>query len=123
MIVKLKSSHTKGQLRIGCGELIWLSGDECRRYFACVNEIMSNYHSRRDVILDLNPIVLISLDAVDNLLQLKATLAAENRNLALVNLRPLAAEMLRSISASDLLNAGRTVLEEPSRLCVSETSL
>lgn len=121
--MKLKSSHTQGQLRIGCGELIWLTGDECRQFFACVNEIISNYHSRRDVILDLDPIVLISLDTIDNLMQLKAALAVENRNLALVNLRPLVAEMLRNISASDLLNAGRTASEEPSRLCASEASL
>lgn len=118
--MKIKSSHTQGQLRIGCGELIWLSGDQSRQFFACVRELISNYCSRRDVILDLEPIVLISLDAVEDLLQLKAVLASENRNLAVINLRPLVAEMLRNISASDLLAAGHAASEDPAVLCQSE---
>lgn len=120
MTVRIKSIHTQGQLRIGCGELIWLSGDESRRFFACIHELISNYRSRRDVILDLEPIVLISLDAIEDLLQLKAVLATENRSLAVINVRPLVAEMLRNISASDLLAAGCAASEEPAVLCSSE---
>ena len=123
MTVRIKSIHTQGQLRIGCGELVWLSGDQSRQFFACVRELISKYSSRRDVILDLEPIVLISLEGIEELLQLKAVLASENRGLAVVNLRPIVAEMLRNISASDLLAAGCAASEESVILCPSEVSL
>ena len=92
-------------------------------YVAKAKEVLSNIESRRDVVLDLAAVVVVSLNVVEQIICLKAALAVENRNLALVNLRPLVAEMLRNISASDLLNAGRTASEEPSRLCASEASL
>ena len=120
--MKIKSSHTQGQLRIGCGELIWLSGDQSRQFFACVRELISNYCSRRDVILDLEAIDLISLEGIEDLLQLKALLASENRSLTVVNLRPIVAEMLRKFTASDLLAAGCAASEEPAIPCPSEVS-
>ena len=79
--------------------------------------------SRRDVVLDLADVVVVSLNVVEQLICLKAALADENRNLVLINLRPLVAEMLQNISAGDLLKAGQTASEEPSVLCASEASL
>ncbi|MHC4880297.1 MAG: STAS domain-containing protein [Planctomycetota bacterium] len=118
--MQLKSTHTRHCLTLSCQDVRWLTDDDGRRFFACVREIISNYQSRRDVVLDLGSVVLISLETIEQLLLLKQTLREQDRHLAIINIRPLVAETLRNISVSDLLDAGHSVLEEPVALCPSE---
>ena len=121
--MRFRSVHTRECVTFICEDTPVLTGNAGLQYVAKAKEVLSNIESRRDVVLDLADVVLVFLNVVEQIICLKAALAVENRNLALVNLRPLVAEMLRNISASDLLNAGRTASEEPSRLCASEASL
>jgi len=93
-----------------------------RGYVDAVEKLLAAVESTRDVNLDLANILVISSDVVNQLICLRQRLAEENRSLAVVNLRPIVAEMLRNISASDLLAAGCAASEEPAILCPSEAS-
>ncbi|MGZ0174896.1 MAG: STAS domain-containing protein, partial [Planctomycetales bacterium] len=121
--MRFRSEHTRECLTFVCEDAPVLTGNAGLQYVAKVKEVLSNIQSRRDVVLDLADVVVVSLNVVEQLICLKAALADENRNLVLINLRPLVAEMLQNISAGDLLKAGQTASEEPSVLCASEASL
>jgi flagellar biosynthesis regulator FlbT len=65
--------------------------------------VMKNI-SRFNVVLDLCRVELISIDAVESILELRWLLAREGRLLSLQNTRPAVREMLCGLTANDLLS-------------------
>ena len=86
--MRFRSEHTRECLTFVCEDAPVLTGNAGLQYVAKVKEVLSNIQSRRDVVLDLADVVVVSLNVVEQLICLKAALADENRNLVLMSREP-----------------------------------
>ena len=101
--MRVKSCYSEERLVITPTEWCISPEDSDEFYNRTLKVVMENI-SRFNVVLDLCRVELISIDAVERILELRWLLAREGRLLSLKNARPAVREMLCGLTANDLLS-------------------
>lgn len=77
--------------------------EDANEFFGRTAQLITNNIVRFEVVIDLSRVELISINAIQRLLELKWSLERDGRSLSLRNVRPLVQETLCSLSVNDLV--------------------
>lgn len=91
--------------------------EDANEFFGRTAQLITNNIVRFEVVIDLSRVELISINAIQRLLELKWSLERDGRSLSLRNVRPLVQETLCSLSVNDLVCP-----HPPSRKALSPSS-